>query len=115
MTGLTKSESSPSPACLESSPSPNVWDSGPSPSRPGLESESKYSSPHLWYIAQYTRRLLDFQTVKDIKLTALINLSKKSKVQVFDTPHVVNCFKVESDATLLPKMYLTGNLIMIKS
>ena len=26
----------------------------------------------------------------------------KSKVQVFDTPQVVNCFKVESDAALLP-------------
>ena len=24
------------------------------------------------------------------------------KVQVFDTPQVVNCFKVEYDATLLP-------------
>ena len=26
----------------------------------------------------------------------------KSKVQVFDTPQVVNCFKVEFDAALLP-------------
>ena len=26
----------------------------------------------------------------------------KVKVQVFDTPQVVNCFKVESDAALLP-------------
>ena len=26
----------------------------------------------------------------------------QSKVQVFDTPRVVNCFKVESDAALLP-------------
>ena len=26
----------------------------------------------------------------------------KSKVQVFDTPQVVNCLKVESDAALLP-------------
>ena len=26
----------------------------------------------------------------------------KSKVQVFDTPQVVNGFKVESDAALLP-------------
>ena len=25
---------------------------------------------------------------------------KKSKVQVFDTPQVVNCFKVESDGAL---------------
>ena len=27
---------------------------------------------------------------------------RTSKVQVFDTPQVVNCFKVESDAALLP-------------
>ena len=51
MTSITKSESSPSPACLESSPSPNVWDSSPSPNKIGtqvrLESESKDSSPHL--------------------------------------------------------------------
>ena len=26
----------------------------------------------------------------------------RCKVQVFDTPQVVNCFKVESDAALLP-------------
>ena len=26
----------------------------------------------------------------------------KVKVHVFDTPQVVNCFKVESDAALLP-------------
>ena len=32
LTSITKSESSPSPSCLESSPSlsPNVWDSSPS-------------------------------------------------------------------------------------
>ena len=31
----------------------------------------------------------------------LILNTKKSKVQVFDTPQVINCFKVESDAALL--------------
>ena len=45
MTSMTKSESSPSPACLESSPStsPNVWDSSPSPARSGLKSDSSPS------------------------------------------------------------------------
>ena len=45
MISSTKSESSPSPACLESSPSPNVWDSSlsPSPNRLGLESDSSPS------------------------------------------------------------------------
>ena len=37
----------------------------------------------------------------------------KSKVQVFDTPQIVNCFKVESDAALL-SVDLTGNLIMVE-
>ena len=35
-----------------------------------------------------------------------------SKVQVFDTPQVVNSLKVESDAALL--LDLTGNLIVIE-
>ena len=30
---------------------------------------------------------------------------KKCKVQVFDTPQVVNCFKVKSDAALLPSLF----------
>ena len=38
----------------------------------------------------------------------------KSKVQVFDTPQVVDCFKVESDAALLPMVDVTGNVIMIE-
>ena len=29
----------------------------------------------------------------------------ESQVQVFDTPQVVNCFKVESDAALLPSWF----------
>ena len=36
----------------------------------------------------------------------------KKSILVFDTPQVVNCFKVESDAALLPS--LTGNWVMIE-
>ena len=32
-------------------------------------------------------------------------IKKRSKVQVFDTPQVVNCLKVESDAALLPSWF----------
>ena len=35
----------------------------------------------------------------------LLQKVKKSKVQVFDTPQVVNCFKVESDAALLSSWF----------
>ena len=42
MTSITKSESSPSPACLESSLSPKLWDSESesNTTRSGLESDS---------------------------------------------------------------------------
>ena len=35
-------------------------------------------------------------------LAQIVLKVKKSKIQVFDTPQVVNCFKVKSDAALLP-------------
>ena len=38
-------------------------------------------------------------------LLEFYQLWKKVKVQVFDTPQVVNCFKVESDAALLPSWF----------
>ena len=39
----------------------------------------------------------------EVGVRELVVTEVKSKVQkVFDTPQVVNCFKVESDAALLP-------------
>ena len=46
--------------------------------------------------------MLTKQKVRIFSISLVGNKMKKSKVQVFDTPQVVNCFKVESDAALLP-------------
>ena len=44
----------------------------------------------------------------------LYSTTVKYKVQVFNTPQVVNCLKVESDAALYFPVDLTGNLILIE-
>ena len=60
------------------------------------------SRPVLWPgIQQQLQPRLCFQAYRSGRVRWKAPAGK-SKVQVFDTPQVVNCFKVESDAALLP-------------